>query len=627
MGFWLFAVGYAIYFLVTTIPPYYTQSVTYTADTLDIPKLFYTIFELTVDGLTLLGFWTIALLLFVRRSDDWFAIFMSIFLMAFGIRVTEIGLQIAALSGHKTMGGLILATADSAIVLFTLIFPSGKFNPPWVKYAVPVLLISMVVFYAIPGTPFFWMDLPTWAVMIFPLFWYLFSIVFFIYRYQKQADIAQKQQMRWVFLGLMGPFSWYVIFNIIPLLFPIVTQAGMTNTIFHIVTRISGIFLFLVFPLFLALSIARFRLFDIDLLINRSLVYFTLTVGLGLTFAAMMGLVTLAFRNINQGDQSMMALTVSAVAAGAMFQPARKRLQRLVDRVFYHIQIEYDKTPAPVFRREEPSLESSTLSSYRGLKLIGRGGMAEVYKAESPTSGKPVAIKVLPPNLAEEEQFRRRFMREAEAISGLDHPNIVRVINFGHENKTYYIVMEYLTGPDLNNLLKQQKKLPLQDALRILRDTAAALDYAHLRGLVHRDIKPSNVMLDSNSTPPRAVLTDFGIAKIADAHTKITATGVLGTFDYIAPEQIQSSGELDGRADIYALGVMTYQMLTGHLPFERPNTGALLLAHLTNPAPDAREQAPELPRHVSYAIQRAMAKKPKDRYATAGEFVAALESA
>jgi serine/threonine-protein kinase len=333
------------------------------------------------------------------------------------------------------------------------------------------------------------------------------------------------------------------------------------------------------------------------------------------------------FKSFQQGDQSLLAATIFSVAAGAMFQPARKKLQRFVDRVFYHIQIDYQKTPVEVQVSPEPGISGTTLSSYRGLKLIARGGMAEVYRATSPTTGKPVAIKILPATLATDDQFRRRFLREAQIIAGLEHPNIVRVIDFGDENGAHYIVMEYLSGPDLGALIKQEKRIAFPQVLTMLRDVSSALDYAHAHGLVHRDIKPSNVMLDSSLDIERAVLTDFGIAKITDAHTQITATGVLGTFDYIAPEQIQASADVDGRADVYALGVMTYQMLTGRLPFERPNTGALLLAHISAPPPDIREQARDLPRHVSYAIQRAMAKKPKDRYATAGAFVAALESA
>jgi serine/threonine-protein kinase len=258
--------------------------------------------------------------------------------------------------------------------------------------------------------------------------------------------------------------------------------------------------------------------------------------------------------------------------------------------------------------------------------MIGRGGMAEVYRAESPTNHKPVAIKVLRASLAGEEQFRKRFMREAEVVAGLEHPNIVRVLDYGHENDAYYIVMELLSGPDVSALLKEEKRLPLSRAVDMLRGISDALDYAHQNGLVHRDIKPSNIMLDSFTNPPRVVLTDFGIAKISDAHTKITNTGMVGTFDYIAPEQIQASAEVDGRADVYALGVMTYQMLTGQLPFQRPNTGALLLAHLNSPAPDAREITQELPRNAARAIQKAMAKEPQDRFRTAGEFIAQLSA-
>ena len=158
----------------------------------------------------------------------------------------------------------------------------------------------------------------------------------------------------------------------------------------------------------------------------------------------------------------------------------------------------------------------------------------------------------------------------------------------------------------------------------LLLNVCGALDYAHQAGLVHRDIKPSNVMLDSTRDASRAVLTDFGIAKFSHSLTNITASAVLGTFDYIAPEQIEAAANVDGRADIYSLGVMTYQLLTGSLPFKRSSTGAVLLAHMTAPPPDPRELTPALPRSTAQAIQRAMAKNPVERFASAGEFVTAL---
>jgi predicted Ser/Thr protein kinase len=506
-----------------------------------------------------------------------------------------------------------------------MLFPDGKFVPRWVKFITPLLIVSMLGIYIFPNSPFFWNTMGKSNYLLVTTTWYLIGILTSVYRYIRQATLAQKQQIRWAFIGTMGPFSWFLIFQVLLGFIPTVASTTFLATSIQIISRLAGIFLFLMLPFFITISIARNKLFDIDLIINRSLVYGILTLGLGITFVMMLGLISVIFKNIHQGDQSFLVATVFSVSAGALFQPARKRLQRFVDRFFYHIQIDYQKTPAEIRAESETIVTGTTLASYHNLKLIGRGGMAEVYSATNPNR-RNVAIKVLRAALAGDEQFRKRFMREAQIVSGLEHPNIVRVMDFGDEGGAYYIVMELLSGPDLNILLKQEKQITLSKTVNLLRGVADALDYAHQSGLVHRDIKPSNVMLDSSTNPARSVLTDFGIAKMSDAHTRITNTGMLGTFDYIAPEQIQASAEVDGRADIYALGVMTYQLLTGSLPFERPNTGALLLAHLNAPPPDARELLHSLPRHAAYAIQHAMAKEPSARFATAGEFIATLEA-
>jgi len=482
----------------------------------------------------------------------------------------------------------------------------------------------MLGIYIFPAAPFYWNTMGRSGYLIVTTTWYLIGLLTSAHRYFRQSTLAQKQQIRWAFIGTLGPFSWFLIFQVLQNFIPAFDGTTLLATGFQIVARLAGIFLFLMLPLFVTIAIAQARLFDIDLLINRSLVYGILTIGLGLAFGLLFSLASLIFRNFHGEDQSFFVAIVFSVSAGALFQPARKKLQRFVDRFFYHIQIDYQKTPAEVRAESETIVTGTTFSSYRDLKLIGRGGMAEVYSATSPTSRKAVAIKVLRAALAEDEQFRKRFMREAQIVSGLDHPNIVHMVDFGNENDVYYIVMELLSGPDLNRLLKDEGQLSLAKTVDLLRGVADALDYAHQQGLVHRDIKPSNVMVDSSSKPTRVILTDFGIAKISGAQTRITNTGMVGTFDYIAPEQIQASADVDGRADVYALGVMTYQMITGRLPFERPNTGALLLAHLNAPRPDAREIVPDLPRHISYAIQQAMDKDPNVRFSTAGDFLTML---
>lgn len=627
IGAWLAVMLYTLTVYVISVPAVFWQRASNPqTSVLNLTEVLFVSVDIGIDIFVSLGFILTAIYLFTRRSDDWFVIFTSMFLVAFAGRISNTINNAASLPGYETLAGLVIALGDIGVVAFCVLFPDGKFAPRWVKFVMPILVISVLGLYSVPSAPFYWTKLGQPLYLGIMLAWYLFGVIVFSYRYGQQRSILQKQQIRWVMIGLLGPLAWFILFNSLQGFLNLATDTNQVNFWFYeFAAQIAGIFLFLMLPFSITISIARSKLFDIDLLINRSLVYTGLTVGLGIVFAGLLGGISLIFRSINQGDQSMLAVTFSALVAGAVFQPARRKLQRFVDHFFYHIKIDYQKTPVELRKPDDP-LEDTTLSSYKGLKLIGRGGMADVYRAESPTNGRPVAIKVLPPSFAEDEQFRRRFMREAETVAGLEHPNIVQILNYGEEAGTYYIVMEYLGGPDLRSLLKDQKRLTLPELTPILRDVASALDYTHARGLVHRDIKPSNIMMDASTLPPRAVLTDFGIAKIADAHTKITATGVLGTFDYIAPEQIQASGEVDAMADQYALGVMTYQLLTGRLPFERPNTGALLLAHLTAPPPDVRESVPETPRHVAYAIQRAMAKNPQDRFASVGDFAQAIAS-
>jgi serine/threonine protein kinase len=276
------------------------------------------------------------------------------------------------------------------------------------------------------------------------------------------------------------------------------------------------------------------------------------------------------------------------------------------------------------------------LGQYEVLDLLGRGGMGVVYKGRHLRLERAVAIKVLSGDLARDPDFCKRFEREARAVASLRHPNIVQIFDFGDMNGFYYMIMEYIAGSDLAGWLQNTSLLSLSNLIPLAQQIANALDYAHAQGIIHRDVKPSNIMLEAAATPEaiqntllcgftcRAVLTDFGIAKILAKDYDPSRSGLMGTLYYSAPELIQTPGKVDGRVDIYAFGIMVYKMLTGQMPFTGESPGAVLMAHLHQPTPDPRELTPTLSESAARAIQRAMAKDPQARFPTAREFVDSL---
>jgi tRNA A-37 threonylcarbamoyl transferase component Bud32 len=273
-------------------------------------------------------------------------------------------------------------------------------------------------------------------------------------------------------------------------------------------------------------------------------------------------------------------------------------------------------------------LSGTTLGKYRLIEKVGQGGMAQVYKAYQADLDRYVAVKVLHPHLIGDEDFAARFRREARAVAALEHPHIVRVYDFDADAGVAFLVMERLEGRSLKAVLRdldcQGEKMALGEVSRIVGAIAEALDYAHHQGLVHRDIKPSNVILAGNGRP---VLTDFGIARIVEGSTAITESGgTLGTPAYMSPEQCK--GETgDARSDIYALGVLMYQLCTGRVPFDADTPYAVILKHISSPLPSPRSQRPDLPEAVERVILKAMAKEPGGRYQSAGEMGRALKAA
>lgn len=283
-------------------------------------------------------------------------------------------------------------------------------------------------------------------------------------------------------------------------------------------------------------------------------------------------------------------------------------------------------------------LSGVTLGSYRVLTPIGRGGMAVVYKGYQRTLDRYVAIKVMSHAIAGSQSFVERFQREAAAVARLRHQNLVQMLDYGTHEDVSYMVMEYIDGDTLKERILQlrarEERIALPEVVEIVRDVAAALDYAHAHGIVHRDVKPTNIMLRpeerlaelTGAIPFTAVLTDFGVARMLEG-VQLTDTGAtIGTPDYMSPEQAQGE-PASAASDIYALGIVLYEMLTGELPFTAESPVAVLLKHLQARPPLLADKVPELPAALEVVIMQALAKEPDRRFATAGQLANALTEA
>ena len=264
------------------------------------------------------------------------------------------------------------------------------------------------------------------------------------------------------------------------------------------------------------------------------------------------------------------------------------------------------------------------LGPYEITEEIGKGGMATVYRAYQPSMDRHVAAKVIRASMLGDSAGRDRFTREAKLIAKLEHPHLLPVYDFDGAHDPPYIVMRFLEGGTLKQVMDADP-LPPEEMLYMLRQVATALDYAHRQEVVHRDLKPSNVMIDREGN---AFVADFGIARVTDAAKDLTGTGnVIGTPGYMAPEQARGKEAVDGRADVYSLGVIAYELLAGRGPYDRDSAVEELMAHLQEPVPDITEVNSELGSEVNDVIQKALAKNREDRYSTSGEFIDELSKA
>jgi serine/threonine protein kinase len=271
------------------------------------------------------------------------------------------------------------------------------------------------------------------------------------------------------------------------------------------------------------------------------------------------------------------------------------------------------------------------IAGYRIEARVGRGGMGEVFRAVQLNLDRRVALKILAPRLADDERFRRRFLRESRIAASIDHPSIIPIYETGEDGGLLYIAMRYVDGPDLATVLRRAGRLAPARAMAIMTQVASALDAAHQRGLVHRDVKPANILLASGpgGSDSHCYLCDFGLIKQVDSEqvvSALTATDqFVGTIPYVAPEQIEGTA-LDGRTDVYSLGCVVFHCLTGSVPFQGSNDVEVVFAHISRPPPSLSDRAPDLPPTLDPIVARAMAKSIEDRWPTCSSLVAALSA-
>ena len=273
----------------------------------------------------------------------------------------------------------------------------------------------------------------------------------------------------------------------------------------------------------------------------------------------------------------------------------------------------------------------TVLGGYEITSLLGRGGMGVVYLARDPKFGRSVALKVLAPEFSGDENFRSRFVRESQMAAATDHPNIIPVYDTGEAEGVLFLAMRYVEGTDLREVIKDQGRLELGRAVSIVSQIGSALDAAHARGLIHRDVKPANVLLttlgDGGESLDHVYLTDFGLTKRSDSRSRLTETGgFMGTIDYMSPEQIEGK-EVDERTDLYALGCLFYECLTGAVPYERDSDVAVMYAHMMDERPLVSTLRPEVPAELDDIVARSMSRDRNDRFPTAATMLGEVRRA
>jgi hypothetical protein len=502
-----------------------------------------------------------------------------------------------------------LSISLGTLLMFTL--PNGEFVPRWSRY----LLIVLTVLDSVRLTLYSYAPNPILFIPVICV--YAVAIWAQVLRYRRESSVYQ-HQFKWVILGASASLLSIIIGQICNLVVP---------RDFHVLTQGIDEIGSIILAVCMIFAVTRYRLYDINLFIHRTVIYWLVFVALTLLFVAQFFILRGILDALLQQPNHPLSIIVPLLVSALLFNPLRTRIQTLIDRRVYHFRFDLDQ-----LERAQQPLEIKYPGQYTGKiiggfelrDVIGKGGMGEVYKGVQ--NGKSAAVKVMDHVWEFDTQVRQRFEREGKLTAALNHPRIVKTYSYGENDGIYYVALEFIDGKSLSQLLHEQTRLSLEDLVPMFQQMAEAVGYIHEQGYVHRDLKPANIMLrlsaDKETYEP--ILMDFGIAKLMT--DSIPDELAVGTIHYMAPEQIQASEKVDQQADIYSLGVMLYELLTGIPPFTG-GIGQILFAHLSQPPPNPCDQLPELPPQVGYVVQRALSKDPKDRFPSAQEMSETLRLA
>lgn len=502
----------------------------------------------------------------------------------------------------------VLPALLSILLLFVL--PDGKFSPGYGKW----LLLALAILE--PLRVYFSVFLESY-VIAYGMFIPTLTIAAIGVRGQMQRYAVGtpifRQQFKWIISGAIS-----VIAGIALLIISLIVVPDQWHILTQGLDEVGGVIL----AVSLIFAVYHHRLYDIDLIINRVLVYGSSFIGLGLLAIALFILLqqVLASLPVIGG---LTAAILSASFVLLLMKPTLDFWQHWIDTRVYGLRFDLnqleDYVTAPG-ASETGDYQGLNVSGYQVMNRIATGGFTDVYLATR--DSELYAVKILLESRRFDKDAKHLFSNESHITSLLKHPNIVKMKVDNNLDPENYLLLHYVEGQTVSAYVKHEHGLSYQETLHILDDVVAALDYIHNEHIIHRDVKPGNVIIREGDK--QAILMDFGLA--IQSNNDGAIEGAVGTIAYMSPEQIQEGQGIDHRTDIYALGVMAYQMLTGQLPFSG-STGRILFGHLHQPPPDPLEVKPDIPVQASLAIQRAMAKDMNDRYQSACEFLDAFCSA